>query len=182
MVILVIEVCNQCLIFQLEHKLRSNAESSIKRREPTILKLVKAYNTACDDIHALIRVGRAPASAIPPALISREDLFKLDIDDDIWLDVAAEGGAGVPPGWLADEEVRQGIHLVLQLDRCEEEERRLSRERTIMQEWFTEEWLSIVHAEGAAGVFFCLGFCLCCGKTDVFSRTGYDVSVAASEK
>ncbi|KAF9220235.1 hypothetical protein BS17DRAFT_852707 [Gyrodon lividus] len=134
-----------------EHKLRSNTESTIKHREPTILKLVKAYNTACNNIHALIRVGRVPASAIPPTPILREDLFKLDIDDDIWLDVAVEGDASVPPRWLADKQVQQGIHLILQLDCCEEEESRLLREQSIIQEWITKEWLSIVHAKGAAG-------------------------------
>ncbi|KIK84892.1 hypothetical protein PAXRUDRAFT_152805, partial [Paxillus rubicundulus Ve08.2h10] len=134
-----------------EHKLHTNVESSIKHCEPTILKLVKAYNTVCDNIHALMQVGRAPRDAIPPRPILCEDLFQLDIDDDIWLDVVVEGDAGVSPGWLADEEVCQGIHLVLQLDCCEEEEWRLSRECTTMQEWFKREWASIIHAEEAAG-------------------------------
>ncbi|KAF9224597.1 hypothetical protein BS17DRAFT_766584 [Gyrodon lividus] len=35
-------------------------------------------------------------------------------------------------------------------DHCEEEEQRLSRECTIMQEWFMREWASTVHAEEAA--------------------------------
>ncbi|KAF9229376.1 hypothetical protein BS17DRAFT_762996 [Gyrodon lividus] len=79
-----------------EHKLHMNAQSSIKHREPTILKLVKAYNAVCDNIHALMQVGRAPHDAIPPRPILCEDLFKLDIDNDIWLDVVVEGDVGIP--------------------------------------------------------------------------------------
>jgi hypothetical protein len=41
---------------------------------------------------------------------------------------------------LSDERVREGIKLLLEHDRCEEEEVRLIRERRAMQEWMQEEW------------------------------------------
>ena len=51
-----------------------------------------------------------------------------------------------PPQWLADEGVCKGIKLMLEIDRCNEEERRLSRERSVLQEWFAMEWLSVQNA------------------------------------
>ena len=41
---------------------------------------------------------------------------------------------------MTDDGVREGIKLLLEHDRCEEEEVRLLRERHAMQEWIREEW------------------------------------------
>ncbi|KAI6112337.1 hypothetical protein EDD17DRAFT_1491472, partial [Pisolithus thermaeus] len=48
--------------------------------------------------------------------------------------------------WLADEAVCKGIRLMLEVDRCNEEERRLSREWSVLQEWFSMEWKSLHRA------------------------------------
>jgi len=78
-----------------------------------------------------------------------ETLFKLDVDDDIWQDVGSTDDIdtlnSIPP-WLGDENVRQGIKALLELDRCEEEERRLAAERIALQQWMKEEWLVICQA------------------------------------
>jgi hypothetical protein len=115
-------------------------EGSLKRREPTILRLAKDYNDLCHQIAALIRQNKAPAGAVSPQEIVREGLFKLDVDDEIWQDVGLDDDFGCPPLWLSDESVRQGIQYLLERDRCEEEEVRLVRERRALQEWLQEEW------------------------------------------
>ncbi|KAF9233092.1 hypothetical protein BU15DRAFT_66899 [Melanogaster broomeanus] len=80
----------------------------------------------------------------PPLPIARDGLFKLDVDDDIWQDVGLdERFQQGPPGWLSDEKVRLGIQSLLEVEHCEEEERRLATERCMMQEWFPEEWSRI---------------------------------------
>ncbi|KAI6106571.1 hypothetical protein EV401DRAFT_1892495 [Pisolithus croceorrhizus] len=48
-----------------------------------------------------------------------------------------------PPQWLANESVCKGIKLMPEIDHCNEEERRLSIEQSVLQELFSLEWLSI---------------------------------------
>ncbi|KAI6111089.1 hypothetical protein F5141DRAFT_1188346 [Pisolithus sp. B1] len=100
-----------------ENHIQSHVESSIKRREPVISKLVTTYNTLCDELKHL----QVP---IPPCPIPSKGIFQLDVDSDIWQDVGLGEGHPDTPCWLADEAV----------DHCNEEERRLSRE------WFALEW------------------------------------------
>jgi len=125
----------------LDSKLHAHTETALKRREPTILKLTKNYNDLCWQMDALICQGKAPLGAIKPLDIPREGIFKLDVDDEIWQDVGLdEESDGAPPLWLSDERVRLGITKMLDVDRCEEEEIRLIRERRALQEWMQEEW------------------------------------------
>ncbi|KAI6016369.1 hypothetical protein BKA83DRAFT_4060166 [Pisolithus microcarpus] len=101
----------------------------------------------------MIRLSRAPPGAIPPTPIPSKGLFQLDVDSDIWQDVGLGEGLPDPPQWLADEDVHKGIRFMLEVDRCNEEERRLSRERTILQEWFAVEWHHVQVALANAGQY-----------------------------
>jgi hypothetical protein len=134
-------------------KLHGHVEGSLKRREPTILRLAKEYNDLCRQINTLIRQRKAPARAVPPQEIVREGLFKLDIDDEIWQDVGLDDDFKQPPMWLSNEGVRQGIRHLLERDRCEEEQVRLARERRALQEWFQEEWQVNQTAREHAGAY-----------------------------
>ncbi|KAI5985254.1 hypothetical protein EDD15DRAFT_2390194 [Pisolithus albus] len=98
-----------------EQRLQYHTEASVKRREPGIVKLASSYNNLYS-------------------------LFKLDVDDDIWQDVGlGDDSDGLLPPWLADERVRSGIRSLLELRRCEEEERRLLQEKKNLVLWFSEE-------------------------------------------
>jgi len=59
----------------------------------------------------LIYHNKAPPDAISPRDIECDGLFKLDTDDDIWQDVGLNDDydGNVPPQWLSDEQVHQGI-------------------------------------------------------------------------
>ncbi|GBE84393.1 hypothetical protein SCP_0603720 [Sparassis crispa] len=87
------------------NKLSTHAESSIKRREPGILKLAKMYNNLCMQMSTLIRQRKAPRFAIVSPPIQSNGLFKLDIDDDIWQDVGLDDDADTDAvsQWLGDE-------------------------------------------------------------------------------
>ncbi|KAI6140865.1 hypothetical protein BKA82DRAFT_4019082 [Pisolithus tinctorius] len=85
----------------------------------------------------------APPGAISPFPILPKGIFQLEVDSDIWQDVGLAEGCVNPPSWLADEAVHKGIRLMLEVDRCNEEERRLSREWSALQEWFSVEWQSV---------------------------------------
>lgn len=134
-----------------ESKLHSHVSSQVKRHEPGIMSLCNKYNALCLEMEKSIKSKEAPAGATLPPQIQKEGLFKLDVDDDIWQDIGLEDlteDAVMPviPNWLGDEMTRKGIKALLELDRCNEEVVRLSRERCAMQEWIQEEWLAVDNA------------------------------------
>ncbi|KAG1812684.1 hypothetical protein EV424DRAFT_1473565 [Suillus variegatus] len=126
--------------FELERLERSYRATV---NEPAILKLVSTYNGLCTQLVSLICQRRAPPSAIPPHPIAREGIFLLDVNDEIWQDVGLDDDGMHPPAWLSDEATRSGIRLQLEVDRCVEEETRVMRERSVMQEWMLAEWDAI---------------------------------------
>ncbi|KAJ7199404.1 hypothetical protein GGX14DRAFT_373190, partial [Mycena pura] len=125
-----------------ENQRNEHVGQAIKRREPNIGRLVKAYNKLCAEISALIRAKKAPRRAVAPSPIPEKGLYQLDVDDAIWQDVGLDdtGPGDSPPLWLTDEKVRSGIRAMLQKDRCEEEAPCLLRERGHLQTWFAMEW------------------------------------------
>ncbi|EDR00252.1 uncharacterized protein LACBIDRAFT_334226 [Laccaria bicolor S238N-H82] len=131
-------------------KLQDHSVSQIKRKEPGIQQLAKKYNELCGELEAMIKKKQAPCGAHAPHPIASDGLFKLDVDDDIWQDVGLDETDLLPggeiPNWLGDENVRKGIKSMLELDRCNEEERRLSYERSAMQDWLIEEWKCVTMA------------------------------------
>ncbi|KIJ61378.1 hypothetical protein HYDPIDRAFT_31467 [Hydnomerulius pinastri MD-312] len=130
-----------------EQQLHSHADSAVKRCEPTILRLVSTYNDICDKLDAFIRQKKALRGAIPPDCISREGIFDLDVDDNIWQDIGLRDEDANPPAWLADDDVRAGIKALLEKDRCVEEEQRLLRERCYLQEWLVAEVTAVEAAK-----------------------------------
>ena len=134
-----------------------HSERQLKRKEPGIQQLTKKYNELCKDLQMLIDKGSAPHGAIAPHPINREGLFKLDVDDDIWQNIGLNEddheGHAIIPGWLGSDNVRSGIKSLLLLDRCEEEERRLCKERQAMQEWMIEEWAAASKAKNICGMY-----------------------------
>ncbi|KIJ11573.1 hypothetical protein PAXINDRAFT_31481, partial [Paxillus involutus ATCC 200175] len=132
LIILVPEKLNK--LYDVENKIQDHVQAAIKRREPTILKLVSNYNTLCKQLQTLIKVGTAPLGVVSPPCISREGIFQLDVDDDIWQDIGLDDATTDPPLWLADESVCMGIRHLLEYDQCVEEEDRLCHECCILQE------------------------------------------------
>ncbi|KAK7006739.1 hypothetical protein R3P38DRAFT_3214096 [Favolaschia claudopus] len=116
---------------------------AIKRREPTISRLVKSYNDTCKKIANLINSKKAPVGVVAPREIPAKGIYELDIDDDIWQELGLTDD-DYAPLWLRDENVRSGIRWMLQNDRCDEEQHRLLRERRHLQIWFAAEWQGVL--------------------------------------
>ena len=110
-------------------------ESAVRRREPTIQKLAKAYNRLCSNLAVLIHEGKVPNAAVPPPQsIDMDQLFNLDVDDEIWQDIGLEEMDSTnPPHWMSEDAVRDGIKAMLELDRCKEEGERLVHECRALQ-------------------------------------------------
>jgi hypothetical protein len=131
----------------IDQKLDKHVDNSVKRREPTIQRLVKSYNDMCTQMHLL-----APRRAYLPRPLERSGLYQLDVDDPIWHDAGlGDETEDAVPRWMSDETVRKGIKCLLELDRCIEEEHRLQRERCTLQEWLREEWECLLLAVNKAG-------------------------------
>ncbi|KAK1224985.1 hypothetical protein PQX77_012088 [Marasmius sp. AFHP31] len=126
-----------------EHRVDSQISVNVKRRDPGIQQLARQYNNLCKELRKLIESRKAPCNAITPCEIPMDQLFALDVDDNIWQNIRLGeeyDDKEVPPPWLADDVVREGIWEMLECDRSKEEIARLKWERDSMQEWFAEEW------------------------------------------
>ena len=87
-------------------------------------------------MQSLIARGDAPTGATVPNQLSGARLWDLDVDDDLWTDLARDQqNEEDAPGWLYDEPTKQGIRAMLDLQCCEEEFKRLSHERSVMSSW-----------------------------------------------
>ncbi|TFK60085.1 hypothetical protein BDN72DRAFT_779856, partial [Pluteus cervinus] len=148
------------------HKLHAQTDSSVRRRDPTIQEVARAYNKLCDEMTKLAREKKAPSGSICPVKVPLERLFSLDVDDTIWQDIGLTDDPPpsptttsdqtttppqLPPAWLSKEEVRDGIKAMLERDRCVEEEARLVHERRAMQFWFHEEWRALSDGINSTG-------------------------------
>lgn len=120
----------------------------MKRRDPGILELVRHYNKLCSEMATLVRQRKAPRNAIPPKPIDAKGIWGLDVDDEIWQDVGLDDtfDESAPPLWLKDDNVRDGIKAMLELDRCDEEEPRLFHECRVLRYWLSEEWDAVTSA------------------------------------
>jgi hypothetical protein len=131
----------------LDKKLDTQMEGAVKRREPGITQLARSYNDLCQQLRTLSNQGKAPRNTVLPQPVKIKGLFDLDVDDEIWQEIGLDEEDVSVPAWLGDQNVRNGIKLCLEFDRCVEEKQRLRRERTTMQEWMREEWACLAAAE-----------------------------------
>ncbi|KIK49846.1 hypothetical protein GYMLUDRAFT_103822, partial [Collybiopsis luxurians FD-317 M1] len=92
--------------------------------EPGIAALAQKYNLYCVKMGQLIVQQKVPHNAIVPKSIDKDNLFSLDMDNDIWLDIGPgydDINDEAPPCWLSDDNVCQGICALLERDCCNEE-------------------------------------------------------------
>ncbi|KAL0569503.1 hypothetical protein V5O48_012463, partial [Marasmius crinis-equi] len=125
-----------------EAKIHSQIAQSVKRKDPGIQKLACSYNEKVLTVERMVALRKAPRNAVPPKCIPMDQLFSLDVDNEIWQDMGLtdEWDITTPPPWLADDSVRSRIQGMLDINRSQEELLRLHHERNAMQYWFSEEW------------------------------------------
>ena len=88
----------------------------------------------------LITQGDAPPGAIVPNQLASDKLWDLDVDDDLWMDLARDGQCQDDvPKWLYDQPMQQGIRAMLNLQHSEEELEQLNHERGVMCTWLREQ-------------------------------------------
>jgi hypothetical protein len=124
------------LTFSLANHDHTQLKQGLNRCKGGHERLVKSYEKLRQEMQDLITHGDAPTGAIVPNQLASERLWDLDVDDDLWTDLARDGQyPDDAPGWLYDEPTKQGIRAMLDLQRSNEEVERLGHERGVMFTW-----------------------------------------------
>lgn len=106
----------------LDHNLEEHIRLAVNRKDLSIWQNVKNYNDLCKEIVNLIKHDVSLRNKAPPVPINPDTLYSVQMDEDIWQDCGLDDKeSGEVPTWLADEGVREGIRLMLVLDRCNKE-------------------------------------------------------------
>jgi hypothetical protein len=81
--------------------------------------------------------GIAPINIQIPASMGNAKLWDLDVDDDVWMDIAQDAHFEKKnlPKWLYDIPTKQGIRAMLEVQRCDEELEWLDHECGVMYSW-----------------------------------------------
>ncbi|KAJ7828174.1 hypothetical protein B0H13DRAFT_2437996 [Mycena leptocephala] len=116
-------------------KLHQSTHKAISKRQPSLLKAIKKFNTGCETLERL----RPPQCNIPIPFPLSTQLNGLRNDPSLHEDVWITASDGPIPRWLNDEDVRDGIRSLHAADRCAEEIVRLNLERDNLRRWLLEE-------------------------------------------
>ena len=134
----------------IERQLQKHTKTAVERRDASVKSLVGKYNKACQELDKAIKDRRRqrgvctirPLRPLPP-----QGLWSLDVDDVCWDDLRFDvDGEGEPPAWMTDDDLRKAIRGHLLLERCAEEEARLTHEKENLCAWFEEEWHALHRA------------------------------------
>jgi hypothetical protein len=123
--------------------------SYVRYKEGSIASIWKRYDIAVGKMEELHKRKRTPQGAKVPLRISKDEIWSLDIDSNIWndttLDYMVHGTTedNDLPEWMTNQEVKDGICAMLDIDRCLEEEQQLKWDREALQLFSQEQWLCI---------------------------------------
>jgi hypothetical protein len=130
---------------ELDNQHRDHIEKATKGRERGIQATIKAYERLRKDMMMMRgKDGVAKDAYIPPEITT--SVYKLDVDQDIWLAQSTEGLAqfpgGVVPAWLSDASVRVGIRAAQEVVNSQEELKRCMAEHSNLRQWLETEYLA----------------------------------------
>lgn len=126
----------------VEQKEHSQVKDLVHRREKNVAGQVRRFNALVDQMALLVKQGKAPKrKMILPRRLDSRKLFKLDVDDDIWQEDPGLGPQDEEnlPRWQMEQDVKDGIALLLEERRCKEEVERLEAEVVALAQWWEEE-------------------------------------------
>ena len=128
------------LIIQLfgpAHHDHSQVKQALNRRKSSHTRLVKNYEKLRQEMQEAISQGTAPIDIKVPASMANANLWDLDVDDDLWMDIARDDRYENEnlPKWLYDMPTKKGIRAMLEIQRCDEELDQLDHERGVLYSW-----------------------------------------------
>ena len=112
-------------------KIHQQVQKGITNHEPALKIAIRKYNTYCDILQNLTGDSGIPT---PKHLSTKLTILRDNpyLMEDVWIHPVSD----IPPLWLTDASVQKGIHGMLKIDRCEEEQQRLGIEVDGMCAWF----------------------------------------------
>ncbi|KAG6887512.1 hypothetical protein C0992_011981 [Termitomyces sp. T32_za158] len=120
-------------------KLHQATCAAIKKRAPALMAGLHKYNALCVTLASLHK----PEWSIPLPEPLPTELKPLrdapNLMQDVWISRPMEEA----PRWLVDKEVREGIRALLKVDRCTEEQQRLTLEAGNLCRWFSREFAAV---------------------------------------
>ena len=128
---------------ELDNQHRDHIEKATKGRERGIQATIKAYECLRKDMMVMRgKDGVARDAYIPPEITT--SVYKLDVDQEIWLLQGAQGVAqfpeGVVPPWLSDTSVRVGIRAAQEVVNSQQELKRCVAECSNLSQWLEMEY------------------------------------------
>ena len=79
------------ITFLLANHDHAQLKQGLNRRKGGHERLVKSYEKLRLEMHDLIAHGDAPQGATVPNQLASDKLWDLDVDDDLWTDLAQDG-------------------------------------------------------------------------------------------
>ncbi|KAF9514320.1 hypothetical protein BS47DRAFT_1392590 [Hydnum rufescens UP504] len=108
----------------LDQKMKAHVEKAVKHCSSGIEGTMKKYNVTLVEMVEYRRSKSISRDAYIPPMLSKEGLYRLDVDQDIWEDTrgdVTDFPDGVLPPWLADALIKQGICTTQEIINCKEE-------------------------------------------------------------
>lgn len=122
----------------LDTSIREHADSSIKKRAPSIRALANKYNKAVEDAQMKAKSFNFDLNLIP-APLDVANLYNLDSNPHMWAASEILSQSADHPAYLINEDIRRGIAAVLARDRAKEELIRLREELKTSISWLKEQ-------------------------------------------
>ncbi|KIJ48221.1 hypothetical protein M422DRAFT_45443 [Sphaerobolus stellatus SS14] len=127
-----------------EEKDHAQTKALLKRGNKSINSLVSKFNRLAELMCDLKRRKKAPPKARIPPLLKTQKLFRLDVDNDIWnVDGLGDENDTAPPGWLANQDIHNGIIALLSRSQAEEELERIKIEEENAMWWLRKEVMRV---------------------------------------
>ncbi|KZV97326.1 hypothetical protein EXIGLDRAFT_764453 [Exidia glandulosa HHB12029] len=111
--------------------LHQRARAALQKRAPALQRAISRYNKLCARLERL----RPNGSTFPLPEPLSTDLKKVRDDGAYLQDVYVSQNVGPAPLWVTDPTLRSAIRAMHVLQRCDEEEQRLSRETANYHHW-----------------------------------------------
>ena len=131
----------------LDQKTKAHVEKAVKHRSSGIEATMNKYNAKLVEMSEYRRKSKhILQNAYIPPMLSKEGLYKLDVDQDIWEDSRgdmADFPGGILPRWLVDPMVKQGMCVAQEVVNCKQELERCKVEHSNLWAWFCEDYTAV---------------------------------------
>lgn len=137
-----------------------HTKSAVNRRDPGIKSLASSFNRQVDKMLQLQSSNPLYRREQVPSKIDLKSVFQVDIFSTLWDEWGLVSSDQGEEKWKTDEQTREAIRLLLEIDRCKEERERLEWEVSQLASWANSLAIKVVASYESIGEPICLFLCL----------------------